>query len=173
MIDNKKSHQELLRSLNKQAFEIKVEVKEGGFMPAKAHPTDAGYDLRAVEDITIYPGQVKKVPLNIRLELPISTWAEIASKSGLGAKGLLVYAGVIDESYRGVPHVVMSNINLISHVDEEGFPIMRTEPIVIKRGEKLAQLIMSPYTSQYYMTQVDEVDEHTDRGTGGFGSSGV
>jgi dUTP pyrophosphatase len=170
MTDEQKN---LIQLMSKDIFEIKVEVLDGGKMPAKANPTDAGWDLYATDNITIYPGQVMKHPLNIRLQLPKNTWAEITSKSGLGAKGLLVYAGVIDEGYRGVPHVVFSNINLIHGLDENGIPLMRTDPIVIKKGEKLAQLIMSPYNSAFFMTQVDKVDTDTDRGTGGFGSTGV
>lgn len=155
-----------------EAYEIKVEVLEGGTMPSKAHASDAGWDLYATEDITIYPGQVMKHPLNIRLQLPKNTWAEITSKSGLGAKGLMVYAGVIDQSYRGIPHVVFTNLWVIDQIDEQGFPLMRTQPIVIKKGEKLAQLIMNPYNDQFFMTQVDKVATDTDRSTGGFGSSG-
>jgi len=163
----------LAKRIYNETYEIKVEVLEGGKMPTKAHATDAGWDLYATEDITIYPGQVMKHPLNIRMELPPNTWAEITSKSGLGAKGLMVYAGVIDQAYRGIPHVVFTNLWLIDRVDEEGFPVMRTTPIVIKKGEKLAQLIMSPYNEGFFMTQVDKVNTDTERSTGGFGSTGV
>lgn len=172
-MNNTEKVKELMSKVKEEYFKIEVEVLEGGKLPAKANKTDAGFDVYATDDITIYPGQVIKHPLNIRLKLPINTWAEIASKSGLGAKGLLVYAGVIDQEYRGIPHVVMSNINLIEKVDEEGFPLMRTVPIVIKKGEKLAQLIMNPYSSEFYIQQVDKIDTATARGEGGFGSTGT
>jgi dUTP pyrophosphatase len=172
MLMDTKTAAELLTKIKHEAFEIKVEVLEGGKMPMKAHTTDAGWDLFATEDLTIYPGQVIKTPLNIRMELPVGTWAEITSKSGLGSKGLLVYAGVIDQSYRGIPHVVCSNIFLIQGLDEQGLPLMRTTPVVIKKGEKLAQLIMNPYSDQFFMTQVEKVSTDTDRGVSGFGSSG-
>jgi len=161
-----------LTAMNKRMFEIKVKVEEGGLLPFKARQSDAGFDVYATSDITIYPGQVVKHPLNIRLKLPAGTWAEVTSKSGLGAKGLLVYAGVIDEEYRGIVHVIMSNLNLIEGLDEQGIPLMRTEPIVIKKGEKLAQVILNPYNSSFYMTQVEELDMNTSRGEGGFGSTG-
>lgn len=164
---------ESLKSIHRDTFEIKVQVLDGGKMPVKANPTDAGWDVFAIGDVVIYPGQVRKHPLNIRLELPQGTWAEITSKSGLGSKGLMVYAGVIDQNYRGVPHVVFTNLWTIDSLDEDGCPLMRTEPIVIKKGEKLAQLIMNPHSEHYYMTQVDSIDTNTDRGEGGFGSSGV
>jgi dUTP pyrophosphatase len=160
-------------SINEQAFKIEVQVEEGGKMPTKAHQSDAGFDVYATEDITLYPGQVKKTPLNIRLKLPHSSWAEITTKSGLGSKGQLVYAGVVDQAYRGIPHVIMTNVNLIEGLDEEGIPLMRTTPIVIKKGEKVAQLIMNPYCDQFYMVQVDKVETDTDRGEGGFGSTGT
>jgi dUTP pyrophosphatase len=163
----------MVQEIHKNAHEIKVEVMDGGWLPMKAHRTDAGWDLYATSDITIYPGQVMKHPLNIRLHLPPGTWAEITSKSGLGAKGLMVYAGVIDESYRGIPHVVFTNLWVIDTVDNEGFPLMRTEPIVIKKGEKLAQLLLNPYSDRFYMVQVDKIDTETDRGSNGFGSSGA
>jgi dUTP pyrophosphatase len=164
---------EMAQEIHRNAHEIKVEVLAGGKMPTKAHDTDAGWDLYATEDITIYPGQVKKHPLNIRFQLPAGTWGEITSKSGLGAKGILVYAGVIDQAYRGIPHVVFSNIFLVEGVDEDGFPLMRTTPVVIKKGERLAQFIMNPYSDQFYMAEVERVDQNTDRGSGGFGSSGI
>lgn len=162
----------LAQKIYKETYEIKVEVLEGGKMPSKAHQTDAGWDLYATDDIAIYPGQVMKHPLNIRLELPANTWAEITSKSGLGAKGILVYAGVIDQAYRGIPHVVFTNLWIIDQIDEQGFPLMRTQPVLIKKGEKLAQLIMNPYNENFYLTQVDKVSTETERATGGFGSSG-
>jgi dUTP pyrophosphatase len=162
----------VLQQIKDDCFKIEVEVLEGGTLPCKAHASDAGFDLYATEDIMIYPGQVKKHPLNIRLKLPQGTWANITSKSGLGAKGLLVYAGVIDQGYRGIPHVVMSNLFLIEGLDDEGYPLMRRNPIIIKKGEKLAQLIMNPFSPEFYITQVDKIDTDTDRGEGGFGSSG-
>lgn len=163
---------EKIKKMYEQAHEIKVVVEDGGKMPTKAHIEDAGWDLYATEDITLYPGQVKKTPLNIKMELPLNTWAEVTTKSGLGSKGQLVYAGVIDQGYRGVVHVIMTNVNIIQEIDPEGFPIMRTTPIVIKKGEKIAQLIMNPYSNNFYMTQVNELDTNTTRGEGGFGSTG-
>lgn len=161
-----------VQKIFQESNEIKVEVLDGGKMPTKAHASDAGWDLYATEDITIFPGQVMKHPLNIRLELPANTWAEITSKSGLGAKGLMVYAGVIDQGYRGIPHVVFTNLWIIDQIDEQGYPLMRTQPIVIKKGDRLAQLIMNPYSESFYMTQVEKINIETDRGVGGFGSSG-
>src|SRR5579872_1831890 len=119
-------------------FEIQVEVLEGGKLPSKANYNDAGFDVYATEDVVLYPGQVKKTPLNIKLALPEGAWARIETKSGLGSKGMMVWAGVIDEGYRGIPHVIMSNIKLksdeMSDVIDE--PYDNNEPIIIMKGDK-------------------------------------
>jgi dUTP pyrophosphatase len=161
-----------LKAQFEETYKIEVKVEEGGKLPSKVRQTDAGFDLYATEDIALYPGQSGKTPLNIRLKLPVNTYAEITTKSGLGSKGHSVRAGIIDEEYRGVVHVIHSNVNLIIGLDEDGLPLMRTEPLVIKKGEKLAQLIMHPYSNLYYIEEVKELDMNTSRGEGGFGSTG-
>ncbi len=155
------------------AHKIEVKVEEGGKLPSKVRQTDAGFDLYATEDITLYPGQSGKTPLNVRLKLPLNTYAEITTKSGLGSKGHAVRAGIIDEEYRGVINVIHSNVALIAGLDpNEGYPLMNVEPLVIKKGEKLAQLILHPYSNQYFIEEVQELDMNTSRGEGGFGSTG-
>ena len=163
---------EKLKALREQTFCIEVQVDDGGKLPNKVRYTDAGFDLFATEDITLYPGQSGKTPLNVRLKLPPNTYAEITTKSGLGSRGHSVRAGIIDEEYRGVINVIHSNVSLIAGLDDQGLPLMFTEPLIIKKGEKLAQLIMHPYNNQYYVKQVDEIDKNTSRGEGGFGSTG-
>jgi dUTP pyrophosphatase len=154
--------------------EILVQVLEDGKLPSKANYNDAGFDVYATEDIILWPGQVKKSPLNIRLDLPPGAWARIETKSGLGSKGMMVWAGVIDEGYRGIPHVIMSNIKLKSEEQDDltGEPYENTEPLMIKKGDKIAQITMNPHHNNFRMIQVDEVSLDTNRGTGGFGSSG-
>lgn len=169
---NNEEREQVLAKVKENYFKIEAEVLEGGKIPFKVNPTDAGFDLYATADVIIYPGQVAKHALNVKLKLPKGTYGEITSKSGLGSKGLLVYAGIIDQEYRGVPHVVMSNVWIIDRVDEEGYPLMRTDPIIVKKGEKLAQLIMHPYSPEFYIEQVEHIDTNTVRGTGGFGSTG-
>jgi len=159
MIDD--DMKKLAKAVHDEAFGIEVEVLEGGQLFFKAHRIDAGFDLFATSDVEIIPGQIMKHALNIRMKLPRGVYAQIESKSGLGSKGLLVYAGVIDESYRGVPHVVGANLNI-----HEG------KPILIKAGAKIAQMTMRPHGNEYFIKQVESVDTSTDRGEGGFGSTG-
>jgi dUTP pyrophosphatase len=162
-----------VKEMYDSAHKIEVKVEEGGKLPNKVRQTDAGFDLFATEDIALLPGQSGKTPLNVRLKLPLGTYAEITTKSGLGSKGHSVRAGIIDEEYRGIINVIHSNVALIAAVDSDGFPLMNTEPLVIKKGEKLAQLIIHPYNSQYFIEEVQELDMNTSRGEGGFGSTGA
>lgn len=159
--------QEYMKQLRDQMFKIEVEVLEGGKLPAKAHRTDAGFDVYATDDIIIYPGQIIKHPLNIRMKLPAGTWARVETKSGLGSKGHFVFAGVIDEGYRGIPHAIMTNLNHGTG-PAGAFP----QQIKIAKGEKLAQITMNPHSNEYFVEHVEEVATDTDRGQGGFGSSG-
>jgi len=163
--------QELRRQFE-EAYKIEVKVEDGGKLPSKVRQTDAGFDLYATEDIYLLPGQSGKTPLNIRLKLPPNTYAEITTKSGLGSRGHSVRAGIIDEEYRGIIHVIHSNVNLILGLDKDGLPLMNTEPLVIKKGEKIAQLIMHPYSNLFFIKEVEELDTNTSRGEGGFGSTG-
>ena len=137
---------------------IFVEVMEGGRLPVKAHPTDAGFDLFSTSDIVLMQGAIVKHPLNIRMMLPDGSWARIETKSGLGSKGMLVFAGVVDQSYRGVPHVIATNLS--------------DNLIYIKKGDKIAQMTMNPHHNNYQIVQVESVSTDTDRGTSGFGASG-
>jgi dUTP pyrophosphatase len=140
------------------AYKVKCEVMEDGTLPCKKNQSDAGFDVFAPKDIIIEKGTVYQIPLNIRLHLPTDTYMEITSKSGLGLRGLLVFAGIIDQDYRGIPCVICTNLT--------------DKPIEIKKGNKLAQGIMHPFSTRYEVEQVDKVDTNTDRGTGGFGSTG-
>lgn len=151
---------------------VKCKVEENGKLPTKAHRTDAGYDLYAASDFSVSPGQIVKHAVNVRLQLPESTYAEITSKSGNGSKGLLVYAGIIDEGYRGVLHVVMTNLNHRPYV-LNGLPVLIPgETLYFSKGQKIAQMILHPYSSEYELHEVEALDENTSRGSGGFGSSG-
>lgn len=149
---------QLRKKFFEETYRVEVEVLEGGKLPVKAHFTDAGFDLYASDDVVFRKGKVTKHPLNIRMKLPKSTYGHVKGKSGLGSRGLCLLAEIVDENYRGIPHVVATCL-----VDE---------PIHIKKGEKIAQMIIQPYSNFFYVEQVEAVDTDTDRGTGGFGSTG-
>ena len=173
--------QQHLAQLRRQAFRIGVQVLQpgdtytvktadgeetitvdvAGTLPCKANITDAGFDLFTPYDVEIESGQVVKIPINIRMELPAGSWGRIETKSGLGAKGMLVYAGVIDQDYRGVPHIIMTNLNWYED-----------KPLKVKAGSKIAQMTMNPHNIEFFVEQVESVSTDTARGEGGFGSTG-
>ena len=138
-------------------FCIEVELLNGK-LPVKANQSDAGFDLYASEDVTFEHGKVTKHPLGIRLKLPKGTYGHIKGKSGLGCKGMCLLAEIVDEDYRGEPHVVAT--------------CLVNEPIVIKKHQKVAQIIIQPHGLPYIMKEVESVSIDTNRGEGGFGSTG-
>lgn len=129
-------------------------------LPAYAHPSDAGMDLRSVADVVIPRGGRALVPTGLVILLPPLYEAQVRPRSGLALKhGVTVLnsPGTIDAGYRGEIGVILANFG------EADF--------AVKRGDKIAQLVIAPVT-QPQVVETDVVDA-TDRGTGGFGSTGV
>ena len=129
-------------------------------MPAYAHPGDAGMDVRSVEEVTLAPGARALVRTGLVLELPPDAEAQVRPRSGLALKyGVTVLntPGTIDAGYRGEVGVILINLG--------------TEPFVVEKGMKIAQLVVAP-VAQAEIVEVSAV-EATDRGAGGFGSTGV
>jgi len=123
----------------------------------------AGMDLRAAvaggEGLTLQPGQRALIPAGIRIALPEGFEAQVRPRSGLALKhGItcLNAPGTIDADYRGEIGVI-----LVNHGDE---------PFTITRGMRLAQLVIAPVTRIHW--RESETLPGTDRGEGGFGSSG-
>ena len=128
-------------------------------LPAYAHPSDAGMDVRSVDDMTLAPGKRALVHTGLVMLLPPLYEAQVRPRSGLALKNgvtVLNTPGTIDSGYRGEVGVILINLG-----DAE---------FQIKRGDKIAQLVIAPVT-QPTIEETDVVDE-TDRGSGGFGSTG-
>lgn len=129
-------------------------------LPVRATPGAAGYDLVACTETVVYPGNRTVVPLGIALKLPEGTYGRIAPRSGLAVKhGLDVLAGVVDPDYTGEVKVVLFNTDFQT-------------PFVIHPGYKIAQLILERYESPA-IYEIETIDLTTERGDGGFGSTGV
>ena len=129
-------------------------------LPAYAHPSDAGMDLRSVADVTIPRFGRALVPTGLVALLPLGYEIQVRPRSGLALKkGVTVLnsPGTIDSGYRGEIGVILANFG------EEAFEV--------KKGDKLAQLVLASVT-QAVVEETDALDE-TDRGAGGFGSTGV
>ena len=129
-------------------------------LPAYAHPSDAGMDVRSVDDVTIEPGRRALVRTGLVMMLPPTYEAQVRPRSGLALKyGITVLnaPGTIDSGYRGEVGVVLANFG------EAEFHV--------KKGDKIAQIVIAPVT-QPVIVETDAADE-TDRGAGGFGSTGL
>ncbi|OYX46598.1 MAG: deoxyuridine 5'-triphosphate nucleotidohydrolase [Alphaproteobacteria bacterium 32-64-14] len=136
---------------------------EGLALPAYETADAAGMDLRAaVPDdapMTLKPGERAMAPTGLTIALPPGYEAQVRPRSGLAAKHgvtCLNSPGTIDADYRGEVKVI-----LINHGQE---------PFVIKRGERIAQMVIAPVT-RAELSIVATLDE-TQRGAGGFGSTG-
>jgi len=148
---------------------IKVPIKklphaEGIDLPFYATSQSAGMDLRAAvpedEPMVIEPGSVVMVPTGLQIALPVGYEAQVRPRSGLAVKhGITVLnsPGTIDSDYRGECKVI-----LINH-GKNAFSITR--------GERIAQMVIAAH-ARVDWEQRDSLDE-TERGAGGFGSTGV
>ena len=125
-------------------------------LPLRAHPTDSGADLFALERTVLPAHKIVKVRTGIAVELPENTSGIIWGKSSVESKGIKTMAGLVDAPYRGELLVCMYNLN-----DTE---------FVFEAGQKVAQLVIFP-TLYPAFKEVTELSD-TSRGTGGFGSTG-
>ncbi len=129
-------------------------------LPAYAHPGDAGMDVRSIEEMTLAPGARALVRTGLVLELPPDAEAQVRPRSGLALKhGVTVLnaPGTIDAGYRGEVGVILINLGDV--------------PFKVEKGMKIAQLVVAP-VAQAEIVEVSAVDA-SDRGAGGFGSTGV
>ena len=128
--------------------------------PVRAHSADAGLDLYVPEGqgCTVRQGAVHMIDLGIRVAIPDGYCGQLALRSSAGAKGLTIPhgAGIIDSGYRGNLKVSLSAL---------------ADPVLIAAGERICQLIILPLP--HVDAEAGVVDDRTDRGNGGFGSTGV
>lgn len=130
-------------------------------LPYYATEGSAGMDVRAAieSDVIIKSGEVKLVPTNLMVEIPVGYEIQVRPRSGLALKhgmGLLNSPGTIDSDYRGEVGIIMSNFS--------------NENFVVKRGNRIAQLVIS----KVYQAELVETMELAEsiRGNGGFGHTG-
>lgn len=132
-------------------------LKEGAVLPKYAMPGDAGMDVFSAEDYVLQPGEKHKFSTGIAAEIPEGFFIRFAEKSGLSDKsGIELKAGVVDNEYRGEWMVILKN-------DGE---VLKE----FKIGDKLAQAILQKLESAE-IVEVQELSD-TQRGAGGFGSTG-
>ena len=136
-------------------------IHPDAILPAYAHPSDAGMDIRSVEDLTVGPGARALVHTGLVMLLPPGYEAQVRPRSGLALKhGVTVLnaPGTIDAGYRGEVGVILANFG--------------AEDFRVNKGDKIAQIVIAPVTQPTAIVETDCVEE-TERGANGFGSTGV
>ena len=129
-------------------------------LPSYAHPGYAGMDLCSVEELVIPRGERRLVRTGLAMRLPPGYEAQVRPRSGLALKkGVTVLnsPGTIDEGYRGEIGVILVNLG--------------DEPFGVCKGDRIAQMVVAP-CARAEIALVSELDS-TERGAGGFGSTGV
>lgn len=130
-------------------------------LPKYAHEGDAGLDLLSSADVVLAPGERHAVPTGLSIAIPPGYAGFVHARSGRALREGLALPnapGLIDSGYRGELKVLLVNLD-------------PSEKIAIKRGEKIAQLVIQK-VEEAELVEVDELPD-TQRGHGGFGSSGV
>ena len=129
-----------------------VLMNNNAIIPMRAPKRSAGLDFHSSIDVCIETGSIKKINTGIRVFVPENYYGSIRDKSSLAAKGLLTLGGVIDNDYTGEIIIVLASL---------------IEPIKIKQGQKLAQLIVS--NIMYQEIKLVKFLKSTERNDKGFG----
>ena len=135
---------------------IKVVLDEGAKMPTKAHEWDAGFDLYSREDGVIYQNGSARFNTGVHIDIPKGVCGLLVSKSGLDHNNNIQSTGLIDSDYVGTIWVKLYNHG--------------SKAVTIKKGQKISQLVLLPIITPE-LEVVDSLEE-TERGSGGFGSTG-
>jgi dUTP pyrophosphatase len=136
---------------------LECQLKPGAKLPERAHPTDAGADLFAYENLEIYPNEQKLVDTGIAIKIPQGYGGFVYNRSSQGKKGITIphSVGVIDSGYRDTIKVLLKNIG--------------DDPYKIAPGDRIAQLVIQ----KVELVQFKDIWNDSTRGTGGFGSTGT
>lgn len=158
---------ERLNHINRE-FPRKIPIiVEGPYTPEYATDGSAGFDLRAyfnenpdagiLQDFwELAPGQTKKIPTGLKFKIPHGYEIQIRPRSGLASQGIVAQFGTVDSDYRGEVSVILHNQSNTHHL--------------VQHGDRIAQGVLAPVTRAYFVE--GQVTADTDRGEGGFGSTG-
>lgn len=136
---------------------MNIYVEKGAYVPERAHKTDAGLDIKSRENRLIKAHRGALLHTGLHVQLPHGTAGLLVSKSGLNVKHGITSTGLIDEGYTGEIMVKLYNNS--------------DESYLVQAGDKISQLVIIPvlYEDIHIM---NSLDENTERGDKGFGSSG-
>lgn len=151
---------------DEKAFEyvpVRIFAEKGAAVPVYASQGASGADLAAAEDMVIPAGEVRMVPTGLSVQIPVGFEIQVRSRSGLAAKEqvfVLNSPGTVDSDYRGEVKVILANFG--------------TKPYEVKKGARIAQAVLCPvYQAMFEPVETRDELEETERGTGGFGSTGA
>lgn len=136
---------------------MKISLEKWAYMPERAHKKDAGLDLKAAEEKTIPAGGSAIFDTGVHIRLLAGTAGLLVSKSGLNVKHGITSTGLIDEGYTG---------SIVAKLYNHG-----PEAYTVKPGDKITQLVIIPVVRPE-LEQVETLEENTERGGSGFGSTG-
>jgi dUTP pyrophosphatase len=139
---------------------LPITLQEGATLPTYATAGAAGMDLACLENLDLQPMERKLVPTGIRIAVPQGYEAQVRPRSGLALRhGITVVnsPGTIDSDYRGEIKLILINLG--------------SEPVQFRKGERIGQLVLCP-VARAELLVVESLDG-TERGDGGFGSTGT
>lgn len=143
-------------------FQLKIKVEktdENVVIPKYAHKGDSGFDLAANESVTLVPGETKLIATGLKFSIPEGYEIQIRPRSGMSAKTafrVVNSPGTIDSNFVGEVKIIAQNTG--------------HRPIFIEKGDRVAQGVLCPV---YEAVFVEETLNNTNRGSNGFGSSGI
>lgn len=126
-------------------------------LPKYAHASDSGMDISSCEEVTILPNSHARIDTGVRAEIPDGYELQVRPRSGLSSRGIVAVFGTVDCGYRGEIGVTLYNLT--------------QKPYAVNVGDRIAQLVLAPVTRADIEQGI--VFDGTDRGTNGFGSTGV
>lgn len=135
---------------------IKYELDEGAYAPAKAHDSDAGFDLSCREDQVLEPNKANTIDTGVHVLIPDGYVGLLCPRSSFNVKGIGTPIGVVDAGYTGSIRVVLEPFNVTK----------------IFKGNRIAQLVILPLP-QIKMIEGKVIGVDTHRGDGGVGSTGA
>ena len=137
---------------------VKVKLDPGAFLPTRAHETDAGWDLYAKEDFTVPAGGSAVHDTGVHMQIPDGYCGLLVSKSGLNVKHSILSTGLVDAGYSGSYLVKLYNHD-------------RGKDYRFHAGDKISQVTVIKLADVDWLDVVAELDD-SERGSGGFGSTG-
>ena len=135
---------------------LKFKVLNGGKLPTRAHREDAGFDLYSPVDVILYD-DTTTIKLGVCVEIPKGYVGFIMGRSSLNKKGVVCLTGVIDSGYTGEIAVVLNSVGALAKIN---------------KGDRIAQLVVAKLADIDDAVAVDSLED-SERGAGGFGSTGA